>query len=213
MSKSVGIIILIAVVAGLFFLVDNIKSAYKVIPITADPTMQVAPFSDWREFVSTTNGFKVSLPDYPQHASQNVSIPKTDKKRKYEMYAAEKVDGTVFMISVITYPSESDLVSPVAATEEIVREMMEKNPNNKLEKIDYTIFEGHEAGDFNIENPDRKIKGKAVVIGKVLYLLTYIAKKENFSEEDYTHFIKTFDFIPMGSPDLVNSNQHAIPIK
>lgn len=213
MSKSVGIIILIAVVAGLIFLVDNIKSAYKVIPITADPTMQVAPFSDWREFVSTANGFKVSLPDYPQHASQNVSIPKTDKKRRYEMYAAEKIDGTVFMINVITYPSQADLVSPVAVTEEIVREMMEKNPNNKLDKIDHTMFEGHEAADFVIQNPERKISGKVVVIGKVLYLLTYIAKKENFSEADYQHFIETFDFVDKDAPAPANSQKPAIPVK
>jgi hypothetical protein len=195
MSKSVGLIILVAVCAGIYFLVDNIKGAYKVIPITAKPTMMVVPFADWREFISTASGFKVSVPDYPQQASQAVPIPNTNKKRKYKMYASEKVDGTVFMISVITYPSVADLSPPAVVVEELISEMVGKNPNNHLEKITHTTFKGHEAVDFVIQNPERKVDGKVVVIGKVLYLLTYIAKNQNFSEDDYKHFIETFDFI------------------
>ncbi len=195
MSKSVGIIILIAVVAGISFLVYNIKNAYKVIPITAQPTMQAPPFSDWREFTSGVNGFTVFLPDYPQHASQAVSIPKTNKKRKYEMYAAEKVDGTVFMISVIAYPSQIDLSNPTEVSAEIINEIVQKNPNNHLEKADRSIYQGHEAVDFQIQNPERKVSGKLIFVGRLLYLLTYIAKNEAYSADEYNHFLDTFHFI------------------
>lgn len=196
MSKSVVTIIFIALLIGVYFLVDNIKKSYEILPIKESPTMQVGHFDNWGEFTSHVKGFKVSLPSYPQHAKQAVSIPKTDKKRLYEMYASEELDGSVFMVSVITYPTGFMLSSPNDdSLQEIVEEMMQTNANNHLEKLEHTDFRKYPALDFVILNNEFKIYGKVFMEGNTAYLLTHVAKKENFSMDEYNHFINSFQLV------------------
>lgn len=196
MSRSVVTIIFVALLLGVYFLVDNIKKSYEILPIKEPTALQIGHFSSWPEFTSNANNFKVSLPSKPQHAKQAVSIPKTEKKRQYEMYASEEqLDGSIFMVSVIKYPPEFPISSPNDALQEIVDEMMQTNANNRLNKVDRTDFEEYPALDFVILNNEFQIHGRVFMIDHTAYLLTHVAKKENFNHEEYNHFINSFHLI------------------
>lgn len=192
MSRTTVIIVVAAIALGLYFLVDNIKNAYKLIPIEESPTMQVAAFSDWKVYNSDINGFQVSMPLVPQHATQSVAIPKTNKKRKYEMYASEMPDKSVYMVSVITYPKEVPITAADDVLDATIKEMLATNPNNELKKTEHSQFLNHDAVDFMINNSEFEIHGKVFQVDQSVYLLTYIARDDNFKLEDYQHFVDSF---------------------
>lgn len=119
------------------------------------------------------------------------------------MYAAEKVNGSVFMISVITYPDDVKFPPNINILENAVQEMMDINPNNQLEKMEHSRFLNHDAVDFSIKNPDFQISGKAIQQGKAVYLLTYVAKIADVVPTEYQHFLDTFRFIDKTVPAAV----------
>lgn len=179
---------------GILFLFFNMKNAYKVIPVTTSSEMKVPSFAAWREFVSKSNQFKVLLPAPPQYAKESVPIPNTNKFRRYEMYASEKTDGAVFMISLITYPKDM-VTDSFEMLHEIVQEMVTEKPNNSLEKNQDTFFEGFPAVDFTVLNKKYKVEGKTFLEESTIYLLTYVAPIENFNLEEYRHFIDSFHLL------------------
>lgn len=192
MSKGVLLACLIAFIVGVFWMFDNMKSAYKLIPIDAQKTMAFEAGPNWQEFKSSLNQFKVLMPTAPQHATQAVPIPKSEKKRKYDMYVSEKIDGSVFMVNVITYPQELIVKEGENVLQDVVNEIMETNPNNHLEKMERATFQGYPAIDFAIQNNEFNIDGKALLTANVLYLLTYVAKNEIYNAQEYEFFINSF---------------------
>jgi hypothetical protein len=181
---------------GLLFLALDIKNAYKLIPINSSAELVFPPFSGWREFQAPSERFKVFLPAPPQYAKESVPIPDTDKKRQYEMYVSEKLNGPVFMISLITYPKEVDISNVEKMLQAIVDEMMKSKADNKLKKTENVIFQGHPAIKFNIVNANFNVEGMALMVDRTIYLLSYIAQNSEFTADDYQYFINTFKLLP-----------------
>lgn len=195
-SKSVigtifGILFVILILLAL-----NIKSAYKAVPMKVSDEMKVPAFAEWREFTAQTGKFEVLLPAAPQYAKEAVPIPNMeDKKRRYEMYVSEKMNSTIFMVSLITYPSDFDMSNIDEMLHSAVDEMMQTNPKNRLTKNEDSQFNGNQALDFEIDNMEYHIAGKVFLVGKTVYLLTYIAKDDNFNLKEYEHFIDSFKLL------------------
>jgi hypothetical protein len=197
MTRGAVTTIFVILLIGLIFLAINIKKAYKVLPVATFNKLEVPSFADWREFSAQSGKFKVFLPAAPQYVKESVNIPNTDKKRKYEMYVAQKVNGTIFMINLITYPTEVDTSNKNQILRDIINEMVEANTGNQLTELQDTIYQQHPALDFHIVNQELNIQGKAFMIEKTLYLLAYIAKEMDFTRAEYDHFIDSFQiFFP-----------------
>jgi len=198
MYKSFILGVLFLVFLIVLFLASDMKNAYKILP---GPTSGEMPnpglFADWRLFEPASKDFKVDLPAIPQSAKQTVVIPNTDKKRRYEMYASEKMNGSLFMVNLITYPNDID----TSNHEEIIRGMMDElmlgNPDNHLANFEKTEFKNHEAFNFNIQNEQYDIQGKAFMVEKVLYLLFYASHQGNFNKADFQHFLDSFSLNPV----------------
>lgn len=174
------------------YLASDMKNAYKILPGNISGKLEIPAFVDWREFTSTTGLFSVSLPAPPQSATEHVAIPKSDKKRYYEMYVAEKLNGAAFMISLITYPPDYDLSQPPLLFREIVDELLLGNPNNRLDSFNLEAFLDKEGAAFHIHNPELIIIGREFLVGSTLYLLTYVVRTADFDQKDYDHFINSF---------------------
>lgn len=171
----------------------NIKDAFWALPIKTNETLEVPPFADWRKFVSPSDRFTVSLPAVPQYAQDSVPLPGKNKMRKYEMYISEKLDGAIFMISLITYPDDMDVKRGDEVLHQVINEMMETKPDNKLTNISKSTFLKHPTFDFDIKNKDFFVKGKAFLVNSTVYLLTYIASSSTFTIKDYDHFMDSFE--------------------
>lgn len=196
MTKRVVGIIFLFLFIGLIALAVNIKSAYKALPMETATEVELPPFADWREFTPQAGKFKVLLPIVPQYAKAAVEIPNTDKKRRYEMYISEKVNGTIFMISVITYPPDFDTSDKEQMLNNIINELVTTNAGNRLKEIKNTVYQGHQAIDFNIANKEFDVQGKTFMIDKTVYFITYIARLSDVDNNEYNYFIKSFQIIP-----------------
>lgn len=194
-TKTIVITIFVLLFLGVLFLTSNIQNAYKMLPIKESKKMEVPSYAEWREFTANTGRFRVMVPMPPQYAKDAVEIAGTDKKRLYEMYVSEKINGTIFMISLITYPSEVDTSNVDQILEETVHEMVATNPQNELRDFKDETFRGHKAVNFEIANHEFHVEGEAFMVDKTLYLLTYVAKTEDYNEADYQYFIRSFELL------------------
>jgi hypothetical protein len=211
------LILIIAVFMSLFaiyFAMDHYRDAYMILPVETSPTLKAAPFSDWREFVQSNNKFTVQLPVVPQNATETVSIPNSDKKRDYDMYVSEQLNGTIYLISLITYPKDFNTADESHLLHEIVDEMVKANPNNQLVEVKDETVQGQKAVGYTINNKEISVKGKAIAEGKVVYIISYMAKTPDFTQAEYEHFINSFKIGPAKVAPVTNgsTNPALIPI-
>ena len=199
MSKIVlGIIfVFILLIGGIYYLANKVKDAYKV-PNVSENSIPSNPntFTDWREFTPPSGRFEVQLPTTPQYAKDAVAIPNTNTKRRYEMFVSEKIDGTLFMISVITYPKEVDTSNAQEMLRGVTEELMHSNPLNRLINLENSSYQTHPAVDFDMLSPQFKVQGKALMDDKTIYVLSYAARKDDFDTSEYQHFIDSFVIKP-----------------
>jgi hypothetical protein len=151
--------------------------------------------ASWKEFTPQSRLFEVELPGTPQYAKDYLTIPNSDKKRRYDMYASEKLDGTVFLVSMITYPPESDISSPEAILRQNIEELAYNKGGNRVSHLSKSSFQGYEARDFTIDNPEFHVEGKAVQDDHTVYMLTYITRKGEFDPDEYKYFVSSFKIL------------------
>lgn len=183
---------------GILWMATDMKNSYKLLPIKTNSQLEVPPFADWREFVPKSEKFKVTFPAPPQYAKEAIEIPGTNLLRRYEMYVSEKLDGDVFMISLISYPEGYDISNSKQLLRELIEEMKISKPGNQIKKLNEKTFQKQEALEFNIANPKFGVEGVAFLLDRTVYLLTYVADTADFSMNEYEHFIHSFQL--MGVP-------------
>lgn len=196
MTKGLVAAIFVLMLVGVFFLATHLKDAYRVLPVVTSNQLEAPTFADWREFTASSGRFKVELPAFPQYAKEAVNIPNTDKKRRYEMYVSQKINGSVFMINLITYPEDIDTSNTDQMLQSIVDEMVSINPGNQLKEVHHSLFQTYQAIGFHIANKDFDVQGKAFMVQKTMYLLTYVAKLSDFSESEFQYFLNSFQLLP-----------------
>ena len=169
------------------------KDSYRVLPIgNSDPRL-MSQFADWQEFDSPKEGFKALFPTMPQHASQTVRDPKTDQVRNYDMYVSERSNGTIFMVSVIEFPGYTGSLEDLKKT--IINDLLVSNPQNQLKSMKVGMYQLFPTIDFVITNPMTTIDGRTFSDGNVIYLLSGIFTNAFLNQEEYDHFINSFEWM------------------
>ena len=194
MNKAGIIVASMAILAaGLLYVRQGAKN---------DPAEQVhasgkgsETFNTWQPFRPNSGLFKVLLPHPPQYAKDLVAIPGSDQKRRYDMYASEKIDGSLFLISVITYPTEAESSESADLLKQTVDELMRSKPDNQLTSIKELVFKGHPALDFIITNREFKVQGIVFMLGKSIYVLSYVAQQDDYSAKEFQHFVDSFELL------------------
>ncbi|MBA3721650.1 MAG: hypothetical protein H0W88_04540 [Parachlamydiaceae bacterium] len=191
--KKFVLLLLLALLIIIIFLAFDIKNAFRVLPIKESATLEVPPFADWRIFSAQSDKFEVMLPAVPQYARETVPVSITDNSmRRYEMYVSQQINGPVFMISLITYPKDYNTKDEQGILHSIVDELMQSKQGNKIVNIKESLYQNHEAIDFDIQNKKFNVMGKAFIIDHTVYLLTYIADLPDSVLADYEKFINSF---------------------
>jgi hypothetical protein len=192
------VILLLLLLFGLFYFSFNLKNAYETLSgkrVSSTKSYEDDNFSTWSEFVPQSGLFKVTLPHSPQYAKDLVAIPNSDKKRRYDMYASEKIDGTLFLISMITYPLDVKTSPSDEILKETVEELKRSKPDNRISKSNNSTFETYPAVDFGITSPEFDVEGKAFIVDQIEYVLTYVTRKNDFDPVEYQYFIDSFKLL------------------
>lgn len=186
MKKSVLILI--------FMIVLGIESYY-VYHYFRDAEISKYNLSTWKEFNPRSGLFQISLPNPPQYGKDFSEIPNSDKKRRYDIYASEKVDGTLFLVTAITYPPEYEMEPSDDIHDLNIRELMHSKENSQLNKMFQNAMDDRNYTDFNFQNNEFDVQGRSIHDDHIVYLLTYITKKENVDGAEYEHFINSFKIL------------------
>jgi len=152
-------------------------------------------FNTWREFIAPSGNFKVLFPSFPQHVTQQELDPKTQEKRKYETFIVADENGTVFMISVITYLHGLDEKKVEEKLKSAVTDMQVRNKENQLKEMHASKFDDHKAVDFSLVNGDLLVTGKVFANQNVIYMLNIVNKSEGFHPEELAFFLNSFKII------------------
>lgn len=194
MYKILATIALVIVMLVVFYLSTSQTVSSNASPSGAVTAQKANPsvFSDWEEFKDPNGKFKAQLPSPPQFVKGLAEIPTNNGKRRYEIYASQELNGNLFMINVMTYPSDFDTSDANETLRSIVDETIQSNPANRLINSKESIYQDHPALDFDIDNPMVKSQGKAFIMGKTVYILLYAAHQKNFFPAEYQKFVDSF---------------------
>ncbi len=199
MTRALIILIFVMLAAAGYLIIANYQTTYKVLPGDLNHPPESEGYSLWRPFTAEDGSFAVSLPVLPQRAENHRKDEHTGEDRKYDMYAAEKNDGTVFVISKISSEHQGDF-GVDAVLEEVRDDMVNSQVDNKLISATKSKFLGHDAMDVTIEHPKAQIEGKAFLDGKTLYLLMYVAPRNHYDRKEFDHFVESFQLAPGKAP-------------
>jgi hypothetical protein len=186
------IAIVVLMVLGIFFL----KDSYQLLPLSASKIGAPGPFTSWRPYDSPSGKFSVMFPAAAQNATQNITDPKTQTIRHYDMYVAQKGNGSMFMISLITF--SSNISSDDMLKKTVISDLLAANPQNQLKEMKVGSFENFQTMDFMIANSDTTVQGMTFVDGNTLYLISAVFPNRFYSADEYNYFIKSFELQKSG---------------
>lgn len=191
MSRTLALIVILAFILLGWFGISHYQKTYEMLPANLPKKLEVPETKSWVDFTPRSDKFSVSLPVTPQHATENQG------DRNYDMYASEKENGTLFMISLISFKNPIKANHHEVVLNSIMEDLLNTNPANKLKSSASTTFENKKALDFTIENKEIIIVGKAFMDEQTLYVLTYIAKLNNLDKDEVDKFMHTFHLLPL----------------
>lgn len=196
MTKYLTIFVIIALFLTGILTYQLSKDPSRLVPIQDEESTVssgVNEFQYWYEFSAPNGKFKVQLPILPQQATENISDKNTGETRKYDMYVAEKQDGTIFMISLITFQNLTDNFDKDKLMRTMMNDMLESNPNNELHSVEMGKYKGLDSLDFSFGNAEMTIDAKTFIVDDTLYVLTRILKSQDHDPNEFNFFINSFD--------------------
>lgn len=193
MSRWVGLGILIFVfILGLFltkaFESNNLANAEA---LNQDEHLP-QDLHEWHEFNAPSGEFKVLIPGLPHHAKESNQEFNNNETRNYELYVANKDDGTLFSIYLITFPQRKNEEMTPDFLLNFITDMLNTNQSNKIQFVKSAIFNKMSAVDFSVESHDAMIDGKAFVRDNTLYVLSTTAKTDHRNKKEYEFFVNSF---------------------
>lgn len=151
------------------------------------------PYSDWKDFTAPSGKFKGRFPMTPRHVSESSQDPRSNTTRRYNIYVAEQLDATAYMVTSINFVDKFNPENNPHVLDDTVSDMVSSNAQNVLVSKEETKIQGLKAVKFKIDNGKMtQIEGLVFVADKTLYILTRISKMGTANEEDFDHFIKSF---------------------
>ena len=180
------------VILGLasYFVVVTYQDTYRVLPGDLSEPEAVDIFREWRLFTPENGTFAVLLPLMPNMTEDRVEDPSTREMRLYDIYVSEKSNGTIFVVNTIQYPDRRP--EDAELLQEVTAELLRMFPQSKLVDEKRKEYLGREAIEVEVENPKAKLLGKAFIVDNTLYLLSYMADRRYYDQEEYQYFLDSF---------------------
>jgi hypothetical protein len=185
------LIILFAVLFGSYLLMVSSKNWSEILPTEpVNPNPELAlQLQTWIEISPPAAGFKALFPVAPQNAKETVM------GREYDMYVAEHTDGTLYMVSSITFPHDSEVIQKGVVLKTLMHEMVESNPQNSLEGVQEGNENGKSTLQFKINGPSRIIEAKEFLVGDKVYILSRLSNQQHANSKEFDTFVKSFQLM------------------
>lgn len=197
MVKYVTLFLIVALALLSVLTIRYSKDYYKILPLqNSDPAkvdLEKYNFQDWKEFESPNGKFQVMLPTIPQQATENIVDQKTGENRNYDMYVSERLNGTIFMISLITFESNPNAAKQEMLLTEMMDDMVNSNPNNELISKAYSEYLGNQALDFRISSVDVNIDAKTFMVDNTMYVLSRVTPSSENDPSEFNFFVNSFE--------------------
>lgn len=197
MVKYVTLFIIVALALLSVLTVRFSKDYYKILPLqNSDPAkidLEKYNFQDWKEFDSPNGRFQVMLPTIPQQATENIKNPKTGETRKYDMYVSERLNGTIFMISLITFENHFTPEKRELLLTEMMDDMVNSNPKNELLSKAYGEYLGNRSLDYTISSVDVNIEAKTFMVDNTMYILSRVTPSSENDPSEFNFFVNSFE--------------------
>ncbi|MCF7806210.1 MAG: hypothetical protein K9M07_05795 [Simkaniaceae bacterium] len=152
-------------------------------------------YTQWTKMHSTSGKCHIFFPDEPEHMQQTMMLPEDNSELKYEVYVAGLDQKAVYMVLIAEYPTMVDQSYSQLSLESFLNGILTQNPHNRLIFADLVNVQGHKGLDFFIRTKDVYFMGRAIMANNQLYLLAMECEMQNYQEDDFKHFINSFEFI------------------
>lgn len=197
MVKYFAIFVVVALALLSVLTIRFSQDYYKILPLeNSDPAkidLEKYNFQDWKEFDAPNGKFQVMFPTIPQQATENIIDPKSGQNRNYDMYVSERLNGTIFMISLITFESNPDPYEQERLMTEMMDDMVSSNSKNELLSKSYGEFQGNPSLDYSISSVDASIDAKTFMVGNTMYVLTRVVPSTEKDPSEFNFFINSFE--------------------
>lgn len=188
---------LLACVMVIFVVVNFFQGAlnytYNFLPAALSSKFSKSSFEGWKVYKSEDGTFEAKFPTSVRHSSGSEPISKGPEKKLINTYLSEEPNGSIFMVSILTFPTETkDSKEYNARLNEAMTRLQKANPQNIVWGINYDQFLDVSDLTFGIENPEQMMINKVFIKGKDLYLLSYTSKKDLFDQANFQYFLDSF---------------------
>lgn len=189
MARFLFILILLFAAAGIYYVYRGEPSKNGI----ASAKASSKGVENWNVYTPTSGNFKVFFPSLPQSASSTIVDKISQEPKYFATYASTTPDGDAFIVNVITFKPDEKLEEAKNLITKHVMEMVQAREGNKLLSLNEGVYKGEPAFDFDIENGEMHILGKAFIKNKKLYILSMTSPKEHFETEKFAFFVNSFE--------------------
>jgi hypothetical protein len=187
MKASWIFVILFAIIVGSYYLMVSSKDWSVILPTEpVNPNPELAEqFQTWVDYKSPDGTYKVFLPVVPQTATEDVNA------RIYQMAVSQAQEGTVYMVSSISFPEKIDLKILTV----LMDEMTSNKPDNTVSMTEDGSYKGNPTLSFQINGKEKIINVKEILVGQTVYMLSRITDLKKKDEEAYSYFLNSFELL------------------
>lgn len=144
--------------------------------------------SNWIQYTSKEGQFQILFPRAPRHAVTKLPFRSPSELVTYDNYVARGDDETLYLLTTALYPISPDGENAKAYLEKFVLQLVTNSRQNKILKLQHTLFESSPAIDFTLLNKEFWTYGRAIFVGNKMFILLV----SNFSDAQAQQNFKTF---------------------
>jgi len=152
-------------------------------------------FNSWKQMQSDSGKCRISFPQVPEHLQQSMMLPEDNSEMKYDVFISGLDQQAVYMVLIAEYPTNMNEQYAEMSLQAFMNGILNQNPHNRLIFADLVTVDGYKALDFFIRTHDVYFKARAFIAHNQLYLLAMECEAENYIDEDFNYFIKSFQFV------------------
>lgn len=152
----------------------------------------------WVKFESEKADFKIYFPEDPQEESKQIILPDTGKVLDYEQITHEN-EEIAYSVTHMKIPNKWKLAGNATLLKLSLEAMVKHSEGGKLLDKQFIMHQGHRALDYTLIEEGKRIKGRLIVIGNMMYRLAATSPSHLKEQGEGQLFLDSF--VPFQSQD------------
>jgi uncharacterized RDD family membrane protein YckC len=147
----------------------------------------------WIQYDSKDAGFSVQFPNDPVEASKRLEIPSANKVLNYQEVASHQNKHVHYSVSYMDFPKKWKWAGTNTLLKGALDAIVKHTPNAELLHREFTSYQGYRSMDFCLQQEEDQVKGRLIIVGTKLYMLTIVyppSLADRFKEDP---FFNSFD--------------------